>query len=566
MKKRLAIIIFGLVALITISLLPSSPVYANEMSSIEFDIELQRDGSGIITETRRMNLTRDTEIYIILENLQGSEVTDFHVSDFGEPLTYESDWDISASHEEKAGKYGIVETWDGVELAWGIGEYGDHEYTITYTISDMVRQLEDGQGMNWKLFDEKNTINPGSARVSISGPEFFTTDDTLIWGFGFDGEVYLEDGKLTSWSNGSLSGSNHVTILMQFLTEPFNLKLSLDQTLSEQQEIAKKGSSYTDSPSSDGGWMVLLLVGLIIVPVFVGLTIIFIVAGRKVQRENPLVVGQKRIKMNEDQYYRDIPYEAGPMTDVAYLLQKVNTGKLADYFNAFMLKWLKEERLSVSTEETGRFFKKEQTLIKFDPNQSFESEFEQQFWEIITSSTDSDGILYDDELKKSARKQYKDLLKMEKDLKSKSDQHLIDEGYLEDYNIKVLWGITHRIVKGTERGEALFNQLVQFKNYLADFSLLSEREMKEVALWDDLLIWASLYGIADQVAEQLEKFYPDYYEQTHISYTDVYMLHLFSRNMGSGYSSAANASSGGGGSTSVGGGGGSFGGGGGGSR
>src|SRR5699024_786103 len=133
-------------------------VHANEMASITYDVELQADGSGIITESRRMYLTEDTEIYITFDHLSGSEVTDFEVSDFGEPLEEESDWDVSASREEKAGKYGIVETSDGIELCWGIGDYGEHEYTVTYTMTNLVRQLEDGQGMNWQFFNGENNI------------------------------------------------------------------------------------------------------------------------------------------------------------------------------------------------------------------------------------------------------------------------------------------------------------------------------------------------------------------------------------------------------------------------
>lgn len=44
---------------------------ANTMSSLDYHIELQEDGSGVITETRQMYLTEDTEIYIVMENFGG---------------------------------------------------------------------------------------------------------------------------------------------------------------------------------------------------------------------------------------------------------------------------------------------------------------------------------------------------------------------------------------------------------------------------------------------------------------------------------------------------------------
>lgn len=541
-------------------------VQANEMSSIDYKVELQQDGSAIITETRQMYLTEGTEVYIVLERLAGSEVTDFNVSDFGESLTHQSDWDIGASREEKTGEYGVIGTNDGYELAWGIGEYGEHEYTVTYTLTNVVRQLEDGQGMNWRFFDGQGNVPPDEMTIQIYGPQAFTEQDTSIWGFGFDGEVYLEEGHLVGWSNSSLSESNHITILMQFPDNPFDASLELDQTLAEQQEIAMEGSSYGEEGLSIVGMIIIaIFVGLLFI-VFIFIAIYFIARSRAIKRAGPLVVGKEREKMNEDQYHRSVPYRTGQMTDVAYLIQKIGAGAMTDYFNAYMLKWLQEKRISIRTEEKGRFKKKEQTIITFDPRESFYSEFENRFWDLITSAANTDGVLYEDQLEKWARKQYKEVQKIDRDLPEKSEDILLKEGYLKEAQVKFLGRFTADLTQGTPKGESLFNQIVRFKNYLEDFSLLNEREMTEVAIWDDLLIWASLYGIADEVAKQLERFHPTYFEERQITYTDIYLMHIFSRNMGSGYNSAVSAAQGGGGTTSIGGGGGSFGGGGGGVR
>ncbi|MBM7541228.1 DUF2207 family protein [Amphibacillus cookii] len=567
MRKNVQKVLIALAVTLALSVTFSTRIFANSMSSLDYSIELQEDGSGIITETRQMYLTEDTEIYIVMENLGGSEVTDFHVSDFGEPLTYEPNWDIDASREEKAGKYGVVETSNGQELSWGIGEYGEHEYTVTYTITDMVRQLEDGQGMNWQLFDGQNNINPEEVTITITGPEPFTTDDTRIWGFGFDGEIYLEDGELVGWSNAALSDSHHITILMQFLDSPFQPNLSLDQTLSKQQKLATDESTYNTDSSDDQTGMILVIAlggGVLFV------ALIALVFGgsysRAVKRAKPLITGKQRKQMNEDQYHRDVPYRDGPVTDIAYLLKEVGKGGMEGYFNAFMLKWLKEGYVTISHQETGRVFKNEKTSIKLDPRESFTHKFERRFWKILASAANDDGVVSDSKLKKWAQKNYKKIQAIDTDLPKKSKQMLIDQFYLNEIEVTYLGNMKTKVTKGTEKGEQLFNHIVQFENYLRDFSLLDEREAKEVALWDELLIWASLYGIAEQVAEQLKDFHPTYFEEGHISYADIYMMHIFSRNMSSGYSSAVNSASGGGGATSFGGGGGSFGGGGGGSR
>lgn len=541
---------------------------ANTMSSLDYHIELQEDGSGVITETRQMYLTEDTEIYIVMENLGGSEVLDFHVSDFDEPLTYEPDWDINASREEKAGKYGIVQTSQGQELSWGIGEYGEHEYTVTYTITDMVRQLEDGQGMNWRLFDGHNNINPKEVTLTITGPRPFTVDDTRIWGFGFDGEVYLENGKLVGWSNTALSDQNHITILMHYLNEPFEPRLSLDQTLSEQEMLAKEGSSYNEDSSTD---IIAIILSLVIGGFFLFTFVMVLGYGvfykRALSRERPLITGRKRRAMNEDKYARDVPYPHAPMTDVAYLLQQVDKGKEEHYFGAFILKWIKEGRLAHTTKQTGKLKKKETSKLEIKRDVDLNAPpLEQKFWDIISAAAGSDSVLDEKKLKKWAEKNYKQIEKVKNEIPIQSKKHLIDRGYLKTKMVKVMKIFPVEIIEGTTEGEDLFNHLVQFENYLADFSLLDEREINEVLLWEDLLIWASLYGRADQVAEQLKQFYPQHVNDTSITYTDIYLMSMFSRSFSSGYTTGLSASSGGGGATSFGGGGGSFGGGGGGSR
>src|SRR5699024_11987111 len=63
--------------------------------------------------------------------------------------------DIDASFEEKAYKYGVLDVDNGYELAWGISEYGPQEYNLSYSLSNMVRELEDGQALFWNRSEER---------------------------------------------------------------------------------------------------------------------------------------------------------------------------------------------------------------------------------------------------------------------------------------------------------------------------------------------------------------------------------------------------------------------------
>ena len=146
-------------------LVPKVAAEENNIQSIHLDIELHENGSATIRETRNMETYEHTELYIVLENLGDTELLDFKVEGFTEEL----DWNIENSFEEKANKYGVIETDDGYELAWGITEYGSPEYQVEYTLSNLVRNLEDGQALFWN-FDSFLSLPTDRLTLEISVP------------------------------------------------------------------------------------------------------------------------------------------------------------------------------------------------------------------------------------------------------------------------------------------------------------------------------------------------------------------------------------------------------------
>ena len=113
-------------------------------------------------------------------------------------------------------------------------------------------------------------------------------------------------------------------------------------------------------------------------------------------------------------------------------------------------------------------------------------------------------------------------------------------------------------------------KLYGLKKFLEEFSKIDTREVLEVQIWDEYLMFAYIFGIADKVAKQLKNLYPEVLEDPN-NYIDLdtilYINYLSNRSVNAASTARSRAesySSGGGGFSSGGGGGGSFGGGGGG--
>ena len=119
------------------------------------------------------------------------------------------------------------------------------------------------------------------------------------------------------------------------------------------------------------------------------------------------------------------------------------------------------------------------------------------------------------------------------------------------------------------------------KKYMENFSMLDEREVPELILWEKYLVYATAFGIADKVLKQLKIKYPQLMEDNNYVYmpliysnamhtgflttldksvSSAYSAGLSERAMQSGYS-GGNSSSGGGFGGGFSGGGGGFGGG-----
>ena len=103
----------------------------------------------------------------------------------------------------------------------------------------------------------------------------------------------------------------------------------------------------------------------------------------------------------------------------------------------------------------------------------------------------------------------------------------------------------------------------QYQKYMEDYSLLNEKKVFDIVLWEKFLVFATAFGIADKVIKQLKIVYPDIDQNidlNHYAYFHVMMHTNFSTgfvsSVSSSMSSAYSSGTGGGGGFSGGGGGG----------
>lgn len=227
--------IMGMMLTVAAVLMLSVNAQANEITNMQMDVEINEDGSVTVTETREADMSEGTENYMVFEDddMGEVEVTDFSVEGF----TEEPDWDLDAGLEEKAGRYGVVDTDDGTELVWGIGEYGEQTYVVNYTLENAVRNLEDGQSLYWN-FDTFTELPTDNFVMEVTSDVPLSDEDIRFWGFGFEGDIVaVEDG--IRWTAGeTLSSGNDVVLLMHFPEGTYDTDVTDEGTLEEEAAAA----------------------------------------------------------------------------------------------------------------------------------------------------------------------------------------------------------------------------------------------------------------------------------------------------------------------------------------
>ena len=562
MKKILKITILFIFCLILFSI--GKNAEANSISSISMEIYVDKNGNAKITETWKCNTNQGTEVYHPYYNLGNSEIINFSVSENGKNYTSLNSWKTSGTLDSKAYKCGINRISNGVELCWGISEYGNHTYIASYEITNFVSTLTDSQMIYWTLipYDFSNTI--GNVYIKIY-TDFYIPKDIDVWGYGnYGGTAYVYDGYIEMQSDGSLRKDEYMTILVKFPLNTFNTQNELKKDFNYYYELAQEGAnSYKNESSYITSFLQFFY--SIIIYILVILSILIIALTKKTK------VNVKKISKDVP-YFRDIPCENDiyRIYYISYIYGLIKNK--TDLLGAVILSWLKKSLIRIEQKETGVIFKRDDTRIVLNETkpEAIENSKERLLFKMLLEAS-QDGILENKEFEKWCKKSYSRILPWFDDIINAEKNKLIEKGLIVKKEKKILKIFKTKKYVATQELQEIAEQIAGLKRYLLDYTYIKERKAIEVHLFEDYLICAQILGIAKEVAKEFKDLYPEVIEQSNFySYDNIIFINACAtRGIYSANSARARAqsySSGGGGFSSGGGGGGSFGGGGGGRR
>ena len=525
----------------------SGTVFAkNNVSEIDIEVVVRDDGSAYIVQEWRGNFSEGTENYIPI-NTSDISISGFNVSDSNVTYTFEDNWDVDRSLEEKAYKCGIVETSDGVELCFGISEYGANRYAIEYVVEDFIKSYSDYDGTNFMFINPDMSTFPTDGHISIvmQNGTALNENNAGIWAFGYDGYVEFQNGKVNAWTTSALDGNASMIIMLRLDKGIISPLTFVDEPFDSVKDKAFVGSDYDDGELGMYGTILVLAVVFVIL-LIVRMVVVFLIKRKKAIKKF----------YNETGYFRDVPND-GKIEMSHYLSQNFDVASEESLIiGALILSMINKKCIEPQTDESIGVFGKVKQSVSLKLVKAPDTQAELNLYNILECSAGEDGILQEKELGKYAYKNPEKIINFVKGAKNNGEAAFISLGGF-------FKGAGNCIKDLSDKGKEELAEVMGLKKYLDEFTLIAEREITEMVIWKEYLVYATLFGIADKVIEQFGKVYPERLPELEDYNRNVVVAHRYYHSMhrSSQRAMQQRRSSGGGGRSSFGGGGGFSGGG-----
>jgi len=495
----LCIMHYALLIIVGVSL----DVQAQRLNDLDINVVLHDNGDAHITEVRQMEVTsKGTECYIPIGNLQnGSVVYNLAVTDETgvEYISEKGNWNVERTRAEKRQRCGIHYVDGGYELCWGIGDAGNRTYTTSYIVSNVVRGYQESDGFNFMFVAENISPLPEHVTLTIAHEDTtrYVFGPVKVWGFRYKGTIEFEDGKIVAETTEPFDESNSMIVMAEFQKGMFHPEKSSNNSFEQVKTRAFEGSDYTNNKKSSNSSGFFQTIWNNLELVFTALFVLLAAAWAGIV--NPIKIRNRRRKLLGDEkqllWYRGVPVR-GNLKRANGIINRLQVNSNYDnLLSAYILRmfYLGLIRFDTFINAKGKLVK----CFRIVPMNRLPSQGNadddnniDELYQIFRTAAGPDQILEPKELERYMNRNAKELQPWAKKL--------------------------HDDIPFSSIRQEEAQQVFGLKKYLQEFTLSAERNIQEVHLWKDYLIFATLFGNAKQVMDELNKLYPDYKNLDHV--------------------------------------------------
>ena len=488
---------------------------ASTVKRLDISVTLGKEGSAQVTEHWLINLDNSdakTEWYVAhrgLGNMRIEALTvNGYVPGYDRPITFETlpYWNVDASREEKTGKCGLNN--NGEEICWGFGDWGEHEYTVSYRLTHFVKSYDTCDGFNHCFVDLDCTVERASVAITAADSIMLSEENTRRWAFGYEGQIEFEGNTIVATPNEAIGHGKRIIVMLEMDKGMFSPDSEGGEPWADRKQRALDGSDYQNDEDwsfLDIVFAILLVIGGLILyfctglvtTLFLSLAWMLLCALWWVVSLAPLRKWRRRkmLGIEKGRYYRDVKKEwtlaknKMLIDDLSYFSGMSNEHVVG----ALLLRLMARGDVTIVRETYNG---KQKDMLKIlnpstviDKDTKGDDRLASHALKLLTLASGDDLILQPEEFQKwcKVKKHHTDIQNFLKLLDADNDKQYIKDNAADLYGMKA---------------------------FLKDFSLLNERSMMEVGLWDKYMIYAEFFGLADHVRAEMGKICPEYLQMS----------------------------------------------------
>ena len=375
---------------------------------------------------------------------------------------------------------------------------------------------------------------------------------TKAWAFGYYGYIdFYRNGSLRAMNDTlPMRSGQSIIIMAEFEKGMFNPALQgdvdkfetikerafydSDYSIDDEEDGTNRPASFLGGDSDTPLWInwlgialaVLFLAAIVILPIWgIIYVIVRLIWGKKIDQKkwDKKMSKLLGVPVNEIPYYRDPP-AGGKLTFSQRILSALRPKEklgISQLIEAFMMRLLYKGVIQITSETTDKGEVREVFQITKPEVLSNAKEHEDHKQIMSLYSKGAQDVFRQKELKLGIKfddENFENLLHRLLYLAAGKD-HLLQPDELKDYiesnplQIRPYAYAVNNLVNVQAQTANLpkeeSQQVYGFHKFLKDFTLVNERQMTEVSLWQEYLVFASLYGIADEVRKEMKRIAPD---------------------------------------------------------
>lgn len=585
LKKIILFISIILLVLTTFSIYvradDSSSLY---LDKLKFDVTVNEDGSMDVVETWNIDISHVNTLYktFKMDDEKFTSIKNVKVKDITANREF-TQIDEEMYHVTENCYYGLINSKGNFEIAWGVGldnRYATRTYEISYTVVDAIGKYNDYAELYWQFIGEDFEVDADKITGTITLPSNAESEEDIkVWGHteNLNGEIYVTDTDKIKFQLENFDAGRYVEVRVLFPTEMIE---STGRAYNEDRydDVIKEETKWANQANLRRQWEEIKdeVVATFVIFVILALCIIFIEKAVKYGKKLSSI--KKFVPEQKLDYFRDLPEKDTTPGEAVYILKEPynafsrHFGKI---FSATLLDLKLKDYIDLRVEKTDKNkdkiylkkLKESDSNLKSDERRILDFAYKafgkktevemktlEQYIEKHPAGVEAliNGCL------KAIESQLKESKMFDKKQKEEFSNYAGLSGVYYVFAIVTLFwafplaiillinglicgSIKKRANVLTQKGVDSKEKWKGLKKYMEDFSLLNEKEIPAIEVWEHYLVYATAFGIADKVLKQLKTIYPNIDELDSI-HTSTYMYFMYHSNFETSFSSSISSS------------------------